>query len=190
MSGRTTKGASPAPPAPVPPPGLPPPVPGTGCSYARALWRISSADVSPGNAVLLYSDGDRTFDAMLDLIASAERSVEMEAYILRDDAVGERFAQALGYAGYPELQRTVRQAHRPGLGVRVVTTANQWRRLDVREAHLDAEALVLGELLRRRKPVDRQVPEAWAQVLPDGHHVDTVRPHVAHRLHDLLERLA
>lgn len=31
-----------------------------------------------------------------------------------------RFAQALGYAGYPELQRTVRQAHRPGLGVRVV----------------------------------------------------------------------
>jgi DNA-binding MurR/RpiR family transcriptional regulator len=31
-----------------------------------------------------------------------------------------RFAQALGYAGYPELQRTVRQAHRPGLGERVV----------------------------------------------------------------------
>ena len=46
----------------------------------------------------MYSDGDRTFDAMLELIASAERSVEMEAYILRDDAVGERFAQALATA--------------------------------------------------------------------------------------------
>jgi cardiolipin synthase len=98
MSGRSTRGAPEALPAPVSPPGLPPPVPGTGRSYARALWRISSADVSPGNAVVLYSDGDRTFDAMLDLINSAERSVEMEAYILRDDAVGERFAQALGGA--------------------------------------------------------------------------------------------
>ena len=77
---------------------LPPGKAETGRSYARALWRIASADVSPGNSVTLYSDGDRTFDAMLQLIDSAEHSVELETYILHDDVVGERFASALSAA--------------------------------------------------------------------------------------------
>ncbi|MSO44763.1 MAG: MurR/RpiR family transcriptional regulator [Thermoleophilia bacterium] len=42
-----------------------------------------------------------------------------------------RFAQALGYAGYPELQRTVRQAHRPGIGVRAVGAPGSRTRLEV-----------------------------------------------------------
>ena len=96
MSGHTTHGAKPAPPHHVPVSDLPPPVRrGAGQSYARALWRIASADVSPGNAVTLFSDGDQTFDAMLALIDGADHTVELEAYILRDDAVGERFAAAL-----------------------------------------------------------------------------------------------
>ena len=96
MSGHTTHGANPAPLRQVHAPDLPPPVRrGAGQSYARALWRIASADVSPGNAVTLYSDGDRTFEAMLALIDGAEHTVELEAYILRDDVVGQRFAAAL-----------------------------------------------------------------------------------------------
>jgi cardiolipin synthase len=67
-------------------------------AYVRALWRIASADVSPGNSVQLYSDGDETFDSMIGLIDAAERSVELEAYILRDDATGRRFADALAAA--------------------------------------------------------------------------------------------
>jgi len=98
MSSRSTHGTRPAPPRPVEGLTLPPVSRDTGRSYARALWRIASADVSPGNVVTLYSDGDRTFDAMLELIDGAKRSVELEAYILRDDAVGERFASALGMA--------------------------------------------------------------------------------------------
>jgi len=74
---------------------LPPAAKGVSQSYARALWRIASADVSPGNAVTLYSDGDRTFDAMIRLIDDAQSSVELESYILHDDVVGERFATAL-----------------------------------------------------------------------------------------------
>ena len=98
MSGRTPKTKAPAPVQHTHVPGLPPGKTGPGRTYARALWRIASADVSPGNSVTLYSDGDRTFQAMLDLIDGAEHSVELESYILRDDVVGERFASALSAA--------------------------------------------------------------------------------------------
>lgn len=55
-----------------------------------------------------------------------------------------RFAQALGYAGYPEMQRTVRQAHRPGLGVRAVGRMP----LD-RVQVLDADRLALEDAAAR-----------------------------------------
>lgn len=80
------------PPAPLAPPAIP------VRSQARALWRIASADVSPGNQVTLFSDGDQTFDAMLRLIDGASHTVDLETYILRDDVVGERFGEALGCA--------------------------------------------------------------------------------------------
>lgn len=64
-------------------------------SFARALWRITSADVSPGNSAELYADGNETFDAMIRLIENAERTVEMETYIFRGDGVGQRFSDAL-----------------------------------------------------------------------------------------------
>lgn len=91
-----------APPHPEGPP-LPAPAPvgvrtERTASYARALWRVASADVSSGNRVALYSDGDATFDAMLALINGAKNSVDLESYILRDDATGQRFADALARA--------------------------------------------------------------------------------------------
>jgi cardiolipin synthase len=67
-------------------------------SFSRALWRITSADVSPGNSAELFADGNETFDAMEQLIDSAQRTVEMETYILHEDSVGRRFADALGRA--------------------------------------------------------------------------------------------
>lgn len=72
--------------------------PGQVQSYARALWRITSADVSPGNAVELFADGDATFDAMIALIDGADATVDLESYIFRHDAVGRRFADALSRA--------------------------------------------------------------------------------------------
>jgi cardiolipin synthase len=74
----------------------PPAVPERGGpSFTRALWRIAAADVSPGNQVTLFSDGDSTFDAMIALIEGAKKSVELESYIFKDDRVGQRFAAAL-----------------------------------------------------------------------------------------------
>jgi len=95
MSGRATRTKSRAP-AVVPPPPPPPPLPrGGGPSFSRALWRMTSADVSEGNAVTLFSDGVETFDAMIELIDHARESVALECYILRSDAIGARFADAL-----------------------------------------------------------------------------------------------
>jgi cardiolipin synthase len=95
MSGSTTRrkshhiAESPTPPAP---PALPR---GGGPSFSRALWRMTSADVSQGNEVTLYSDGVATFDAMIELIDNAKESVALESYILKSDTVGARFADAL-----------------------------------------------------------------------------------------------
>jgi cardiolipin synthase A/B len=77
--------STPTPPAPL----------GPGPSFARGLWRIAAADVSSGNRVALLRDGPAAFDAMLELIDGAQRTVALEGYIFRRDDVGQRFAAAL-----------------------------------------------------------------------------------------------
>jgi cardiolipin synthase len=98
MSGRPTR-TKPHPaettPPPVAPPALPP---GGGPSFSRALWRMTSADVSEGNSVTLLSDGGATFDTMIGMIDGATKSVALECYILKSDSVGMRFAVALSRA--------------------------------------------------------------------------------------------
>jgi cardiolipin synthase len=69
-----------------------------GPAFARALWRIAAANVTAGNQIRLYSDGDETFDAMIEIIDRAESHVELESYIYKPDLVGKRFADALAAA--------------------------------------------------------------------------------------------
>lgn len=88
-------------PIPPNPPALPA---GGGPLFSRALWRIASADVSSGNVVKLYEDGDETFDDMIALIENATESVCLESYILRSDNVGMRFADALARAASRGVQ--------------------------------------------------------------------------------------
>jgi cardiolipin synthase len=48
-----------------------------------------------GNRVKLLHDGKEAFPEMLDAIASAKESVNLETYILRDDKTGRKFVDAL-----------------------------------------------------------------------------------------------
>lgn len=48
-----------------------------------------------GNEVMLLEDGSETFKAMFAAIAAAKDHINMETYILDDDEVGRRFADAL-----------------------------------------------------------------------------------------------
>ncbi len=48
-----------------------------------------------GNRVVLLEDGPNTYAAMFNAIAAARDSINMETYILDDDEVGQRLAEAL-----------------------------------------------------------------------------------------------
>lgn len=56
---------------------------------------ITSGPLTTGNRVQLLQDGPATYQAMLAAILSARNHINLETYILDDDDVGQRFAQAL-----------------------------------------------------------------------------------------------
>jgi cardiolipin synthase len=56
---------------------------------------IVGSPLTIGNAVLLLQDGPATYRAMYAAILGARDHINMETYILDDDEVGQRFAQAL-----------------------------------------------------------------------------------------------
>ena len=62
---------------------------------ALAMDRACGARPIEGNSIELYSESPRALDAMLELIARAERWVHFENYIIRGDRTGRRFADAL-----------------------------------------------------------------------------------------------
>lgn len=61
----------------------------------RAISRAAGAQRIDGNSVRLLRDAAENYPAWLDAIAAAERYVYFEAYIMRDDVSGRRFADAL-----------------------------------------------------------------------------------------------
>ena len=56
---------------------------------------IVGSPLTAGNQVVLLQDGPATFQAMHAAILAARDHINMETYILDDDEVGQRFAQAL-----------------------------------------------------------------------------------------------
>lgn len=57
--------------------------------------RIAGADRVQGNALRLLRDGAENYPAWIAAIAAAKDFVNFENYIIRDDPVGRRFAEAL-----------------------------------------------------------------------------------------------
>lgn len=57
--------------------------------------QVSGKPLIAGNSVSLLTDGPSTYASMLDAIRHARRYVYLESYILENDEVGERFAEAL-----------------------------------------------------------------------------------------------
>ncbi|MGH7518460.1 MAG: phospholipase D-like domain-containing protein [Gemmatimonadales bacterium] len=96
-----------------------------------AINRAAAARPVPGNRVTLLVDGAGAYDAMLAQIAGAKRWIHLENYIIRDDSVGRRFADALAARA------------REGIAVRVLydwlgsvnTSRRYWR--DLRRAGVE-----------------------------------------------------
>ena len=62
------------------------------------LRRIDAAPIYRGNDVTVFFEGPPAFASMCAAIAAAEREVLLEAYILKDDATGRVFVDALAAA--------------------------------------------------------------------------------------------
>lgn len=56
---------------------------------------IVGSPLTTGNQVQLLQDGPATYQAMFAAITAAKDHINMETYLLEDDEVGQRFAQAL-----------------------------------------------------------------------------------------------
>jgi cardiolipin synthase len=61
----------------------------------KAFSRAAGAPLIEGNCVRLLTDAEENYPAWLEAIAAARRTVHFESYIIHDDDVGHRFAEAL-----------------------------------------------------------------------------------------------
>jgi len=101
-------------------------------SLERGLDRASGTRPIPGNALTHHADSARALSAMVAMIAEARSWVHLENYIIRDDATGRRFGDALA------------ERAREGVRVRVLydwfgsraTSHGYWHRL--RQAGVEA----------------------------------------------------
>jgi cardiolipin synthase len=63
--------------------------------FIGSALALSDPVLIPGNKIKLLHNGDEYFPAMLEAIRSARQTINFEAYILKSDAVGRQFRDAL-----------------------------------------------------------------------------------------------
>src|SRR5688572_2797380 len=61
----------------------------------QAFSRAAGAPLIPGNDVRLLIDAKENYPAWLEAIKSAERYIHFESYIIHEDEIGWKFAEAL-----------------------------------------------------------------------------------------------
>ena len=67
-------------------------------SFAHLVERVTARPLLPGNHVVPLVDGAETFPAMLDVIASASKSIGLATYIFDGAGAGKLFIEALAKA--------------------------------------------------------------------------------------------
>jgi cardiolipin synthase len=82
------------------------------------LTQVSGRPLTRTNRVRLLRDGADTFTAMLEMIEHAETEVLLENYIIRADAVGRAYGEALttqsaGRRGRPHPPQSIRRSAQP-----------------------------------------------------------------------------
>ena len=66
-----------------------------GARLEGILGRVSDAPLRDGNQLALLKNGPDTYDDWLAAIAGAERWIHLDNYIIANDEIGNRFAEAL-----------------------------------------------------------------------------------------------
>jgi len=131
---------------------------------SRAIDRAAGARPIGGNRLEHYPDSPRALDAMVAAIAAARATIHFENYIIRDDATGRRFADALA------------ERARAGVRVRVLydalgslgTSHRYWRGLRQAGAEVRAFHPLLAprpfELLQRDHRKLLATDGGWAMI--------------------------
>ena len=131
---------------------------------ALAMDRACGARPIDGNRIDLYSESPRALDAMLELVARAERWIHFENYIIRGDRTGRRFADALATRARAGVRVRVLYDALGSLG----TSRGFWRRL----AQAGVEVRAFHPLLSLR-PFDVLSRDHRKLVVADGTHAMT-----------------
>jgi len=100
-------------------------------AFFRSVDNFGSVMVR-GNAARLLEDGDGAFSPMLEDIGEAQSTVNLEAYIYKDDEAGRLFTDALTAAA------------RRGVQIRLMPDA-QGSRLGVHRAELEAAGVIVRD---------------------------------------------
>ena len=66
-----------------------------GARLEGILGRVSDAPLRKGNSIALLKNGPDTYDDWLAAIARAQRWIHLDNYIIANDEIGNRFADAL-----------------------------------------------------------------------------------------------
>src|SRR2546425_7093869 len=126
--------------------------------------RACGARPIEGNRIDLYSESPRALDAMLELVARAERWIHFENYIIRGDRTGQRFADALAARARAGVRVRVLYDALGSLG----TSRGFWRRL----AQARVEVRAFHPLLSLR-PFEVLSRDHRKLVVGDGTHAMT-----------------
>jgi cardiolipin synthase len=93
----------------------------------QAFSRAAGAPLVAGNRIKLLRDATENYPAWLEAIDGARRSIALEAYIVAEDRVGNRFAEALAAAARRGVRVKVIQDWLGGWGE---ASRAFWRRLE------------------------------------------------------------
>lgn len=64
-------------------------------AFRQTMVALTGTELVAGNRIEILINGDRIFPSMLEAIARAEKTINMESYIYWDGRTGRRFAEAL-----------------------------------------------------------------------------------------------
>ena len=126
----------------------------------RAFARASGAPLVEGNAVRLLLDATENYPAWLDAIRAAKKAIFFENYIIRNDATGAMFRDALA------------ERAREGVKVRVV---QDWLGSLGTGQSFWAPLVIAGGIVRIHNPARWDSPLAWLSrdhrksIIVDGH---------------------
>lgn len=101
-------------------------MPATRVLAAQAFSRAAGAPLVHGNSIRLLRDANENYPAWLDAIYSSKETIYFENYIIRDDGVGQQFANAL--VARAENGVRVRLLY-DWMGALTETSGNYWQQL-------------------------------------------------------------